>query len=608
MVLRPAVKASASEAALLGGDIVIDPARPRAAVSAMGAAGSASTLARLNAAVAELKALSIQALLQQGVDALGAERPKAAAEAALKALEQDERCGHAWYVLAVAREKAGDFKGSLQCYEAALQLLPNEAEIANDLGRLAYRLGMKPLAEQLFIRYLEHQPTSIEGANNLACALRDQNRYVEAIDVLKAAIGAHPAVAQLWNTLGTVLSEQGEFETAVTFFDEAVRCDPKMFRARYNRGNARLSIGDAAGADEDNAAALKAVTAPDEAAMMRLARSTILLVNGEIGAGWDAYEARLEPQYADVTHFMIDRPQWTPEADLEGRSLLLMGEQGLGDEVLFANMIPDVLEALGPDGRLHLAIEKRLVPLMQRSFPDAAVGAHATYRVDTHTVRGAPFVKDSEAIDLWAPLASPLRRFRRSVDAYPDRPAFLVPDPERVAYWRSILDRAPPGPKVGLLWKSLRVDGARQRYFSPFEQWAPVLATSGAAFVNLQYGDCADEIAEARRSLGVDIWSPPGIDLKDDLDDVAALSSALDLVIGPANATSNIAAACGAPVWLISTPAAWPRLGTDRYPWYPSVTVFNSPGFNQWGPVMSDVAQALERFVAAPTVEAARTA
>lgn len=608
MAPRPAAKASASEAALLGAEIVVDPARPRAAVSAMGAAGSANTLARLNAAVAELKAISIQGLLQQAVEALGAERPKAAAEAALKALEQDERNGHAWYVLAVAREKVGDFKGSLQCYEAALQLLPQEAEVANDLGRLAYRLDMKPLAEKLFIRYLEHQPTSIEAANNLACALRDQNRYVEAIDVLKTAIGGNPAVAQLWNTLGTVLSEQGEFETAVTFFDEAMRCDPKMFRARYNRGNARLSIGDGAGADEDNAAALRVVKAPDEAAMMRLARSTILLVNGEVGAGWDAYEARLEPQYADVTHFMIDRPQWTPQSDLEGRSLLLMGEQGLGDEVLFANMIPDVLEALGPKGRLHLAVEKRLVPLMQRSFPDATVGAHATYRVDTHTVRGAPFVKDFGAIDLWAPLASPLRRFRRTVDAYPDRQAFLVPDPERVAHWRRILDQAPACPKVGLLWKSLKVDGSRQRYFSPFEQWAPVLATPGAAFVNLQYGDCAAEIAEARATLGVDIWEPPGIDLKDDLDDVAALSSALDLVIGPANATSNIAAACGAPVWLVSMPAAWPRLGTDRYPWYPSVTVFKTPGFNQWGPVMNDMAQALERFVTGPATMAAGAA
>ena len=76
-------------------------------------------------------------------------------------------------------------------------------------------------------------------------------------------------------------------------------------------------------------------------------------------------------------------------------------------------------------------------------------------------------------------------------------------------------------------------------------------------------------------------------------DDVAALCGAMDLILGPANATTNIAAACGAPVWLLSTPAAWPRLGTDRYPWYPQVRVFSPPAFNEWAPVMRELAEAL---------------
>ena len=75
--------------------------------------------------------------------------------------------------------------------------------------------------------------------------------------------------------------------------------------------------------------------------------------------------------------------------------------------------------------------------------------------------------------------------------------------------------------------------------------------------------------------------------------DVAALCGAVDLILGPANATTNIAAACGAPVWLLSTPAAWPRLGSDHYPWYPQVRVFTPPAFNDWAPVMRELAQAL---------------
>ena len=106
---------------------------------------------------------------------------------------------------------------------------------------------------------------------------------------------------------------------------------------------------------------------------MQLARSTIAIAQGRLGEGWDDYEARLDPSSpADAASWSIARAG-RPGVDLAGKTLLLMGEQGLGDEVLFANMLPDMLEALGPDGRLVLAVEPRLVSLFQRSFPAAEV-------------------------------------------------------------------------------------------------------------------------------------------------------------------------------------------------------------------------------------------
>jgi hypothetical protein len=139
----------------------------------------------------------------------------------------------------------------------------------------------------------------------------------------------------------------------------------------------------------------------------------------------------------------------------------------------------------------------------------------------------------------------------------------------------------------------MKLDGARHRYFSPFDAWAPVLTTPGLSLINLQYGDCGAELAAAR-DAGIEIWTPPGIDLKQDLDEVSALTCAIDLTIGFANATTNLAAAAGAPVWLVSTPGAWPRLGTERYPWYPQARVFLPSGFGEWDSVMQDVATALQ--------------
>jgi hypothetical protein len=293
--------------------------------------------------------------------------------------------------------------------------------------------------------------------------------------------------------------------------------------------------------------------------------------------------------------FLVDAPRWTPGADLAGKTIALMGEQGLGDEILFANMLPDIVAAVGASGKVILAVEPRLVALFQRSFPSVEVLPHATYAVQGRTYRGAPALDGRGGIDLWAPLASPLRQFRRELAAFPeDRVGFLKADPARVAHWRREVAALGAGRKVGVLWKSMKLDAGRKRYYSPFELWAPVLKTPGCAFVNVQYGECAEEIAWAERELGVALWTPPGLDLKNDLDDVAALSTALDLTLGFANATSNIAAACGAPTWIVSVPGAWTRLGTeDRMPWYPHARIFLPAAFGDWEATMHEVAAAL---------------
>ncbi len=557
----------------------------------LGSASSSAALARLERAVGELKARQVEPLLRQAVTALKRGDGAAGAALAMQALEIDERSGLGWYLLAVGRDAAGDLANALRAYETALKLMPDQAEIANDLGRLAYRLNMKPVAEKLFRHYLARYPGSHEAANNLACAVRDQGRFDEAVNVLRPAIERHPHNPMLWNTLGTVLAEQGDPAGAQAFFDEALRLDPAFVKARYNRGNSRLALGDLTEALADCDAALARTTAADERAMMMMARSTIQIAHGEIAQGWRDYEARLDPKFAASTHFLIDRPRWEAGMDLAGKRLLLMGEQGLGDEVLFANIIPELIERIGPDGRLTIAVETRLAGLFKRAFPQALVGAHVTGTIENRTRRAAPFV-DMAQIDFWAPMASLLIDLRPTLESFPETTGFLPADPVRVAHWKRVLEDAPSGFKLGLLWKSLKLDGARHRYFSPFDAWAPVLRTPGLSLINLQYGDCAAELAAAR-DAGIEIWTPPDIDLKQDLDDVTALSCALDLTVGFANATTNLAAAAGAPVWFVSTPGAWPRLGTEHYPWYPQARVFLPPGFGQWDAVMADVAAAL---------------
>jgi tetratricopeptide (TPR) repeat protein len=497
--------------------------------------------------------------------------------------------------LARTLEGEGRLETAIAFYEKAFEQSGQNPALAPDIGRLALRLGQYAIAEQLFTIHLAAEPDALDSQLHLAHALREQHRYEDALAVLTPAIQANPTEAALWAALGTVLVQQGRAEEALAFLDEALRLQPESGSALYARANAYADLGEQVRALADYGAALTHLPEGDQD-RVRVPMALSKLAMGDLAGGWDDYRARLSPHAAKPVAFSTNADLWPfdpqePATALAGQTLTLIAEQGLGDEVMFANVVPDVLRALGPEGRLTLAVERRLVPLFARSFPGAKVVAHRTWLDD-----GIRFREGGEwapvGVGLWAPLAAPLRRFRHRVSDFPTTP-YLKPDPARVAHWRGVLGER-PGRKVGILWKSLKLQGERLRQFAPFDLWTPVLRTPGVTFVNLQYGDCAQELAHARVAFGVDIWQPPGIDLKDDLDDVAALACALDLTIGFANATINLAGACGAPVWLITAGAAWPKLGTDRYPWYSQMRCFSAAEAGGWDGVMAQVADALE--------------
>lgn len=561
----------------------------------LGAKAQRKTLEKLRAALMAVRAGDFE---------LGGRR-------ALDALKLDENSGLAWHVLAICREKSGDLGQALLAYEAALKLLPSETDVAHDLGRLAQRMGYLDIAEKLLLKYLAAEPGHVEATNNLACVQRDQKRYGDAVETLRALLGVEPESPILWNTLGTVLSDQGDMATALTFFEEALRHDPSFAKARYNRANARQPLGDALGALEDLDAALPGAENPYERAMMGMARAMLLMTLGRIPEGFEAYEVRLDPQLPDAMRVAVDAPRWNPKTtDIAGKRLLIVGEQGIADEMVFGTCIGDAIRAVGPDGKVFVAVEPRLVGLFQRAYPDAVVGGHRAVKLEGRITRYAPFVEElSEAdqgMDAWIPMASLMAAYRPTLESFPDRRGYLVADPDKVAFWKAELETLGPGLKVGLHWKSLVLTGSRARYFSSFQRWEPVLTTPGAVMVNLQCGDVSDDLAAAE-AAGVSIWTPP-INLKDDLEDVAALSAALDLVIGPGIAGTNLAAAVGGTAWMITAPDDWHFLATDKYPFYPHLRFFRRDGFDDWEGAIARIRAALEEAVSDPASLQARAA
>lgn len=531
------------------------------------------------------------ALLRRALEADRRKDFTSAAQLAAQAAADDPQSLQAWRMAGVYREKLGDVAGAFEAYDRALSLAPQDASLARDLARLASLLGMTDLAEQFLLHARRLDPASVEVANDLACAYCAQSRFAEAIDLLRETLTANPGAALLWNTLGCVLFESGQAGQSLVFFDEAIRLDAGLHAAQFNRANARKAVGDVADALTDCERAIETgADNPAQDAMYRYARALLLLTAGEVGAGWDAYAVRNEPAYPDYVRHELSGPVWTAGEPLAGKRLLVIGEQGLGDEVLFANVLPDVARELGPDGRLLIAVEPRLVTLFQRSFASAQVLAYETRWEAGRAIREVPGLGP---YDVWARLGDFLGRHRRAAGDFPADPGFLKADPQRVEHWRAVLAEFGPGPKVGVIWRSLVIDAQRRKFYPPLEHWEPVFRTPGVTFVNLQLGDCADELRDIGANMGADVRTLRGVDLKTDLDEIAALSCALDLVIGPATATTNIAAAVGAPTWFATTPDAWPRLGTQAFPWYPQARAFSGEQGYDWPQVMAAIGAAL---------------
>jgi tetratricopeptide (TPR) repeat protein len=498
------------------------------------------------------------------------------------------------HVMGLMLYRLGRLSRALDFLEKAWQLDPQDAEIYQKLGLVAWKLDMLEAAEKFYRIECQLAPGNPNAAINLAGVLRDQSKFEEAIEILRTAIYADQANHELWNSMGSVLNDQGKPEEAQTFYLEALRLNPAYGRAHNNMANVYELLGQPEKSLPHYEEALKDPADETEEATMRHSRSLVLLACGQLEEGWKENTHRLDPNRDQATLFTLKPPMWdgTDPERIRGKKVILVGEQGLGDEVLFMNIVKDMIEAIGPDGELRIACEYRLKPLVKRSFPGVFVTHHLSATYEGREVRTTPKI-DGDA-DFWTPMATPLRAFRPTVESFPKEPGFLKADPEMQAQFRKQLDSFGDGLKVGILWKSLKMDARRTKFFSAFDAWKGVLAVPGVDFVNLQYGEVEDELALARERFGVTIHQPRDIDLKMELDKVAALASSCDLVIAPMNATSNLAAACGGAVWFIhARPSAWTMLGTGEQPWYPQSRSFFGEGFQDWDNTMGQIERAL---------------
>ena len=476
-----------------------------------------------------------------------------------------------WCQKALGHEQALELPLAFEAYEHALALKPDGYDLIEPLAKLAFRLGQWETARSFYAIWLALDAQSLPAIDGMAQTLRELGLYDKAIGILQEALGQTPDAASLWQTLGSVVAARGDFTNAILFYQESLRLDDNP-KARFLLGCAFIEQGQPHRALSILQSCLEAFESPENRDSVAITYAQALLATGDLTQGWPHFlKARQRAGSLDEMIIEGCGPRLTPN-DNHNKRIIIMCEQGLGDEIMLVSMINDIKDRFGYC-EITVACEPRLVALFQRSFPNLVLKAHQTQRRDGRIYRT---IQDhDDQYDGYCLIADYLPFLRPSLTSFPSQNAYLKADHARINHWRAWLDSLGNGPKIGILWKSFKTDAIRGHLYAPLADWMALKDIEGAHFIELQYGDKDADLDWARQQ-GFEITTPPELNLKDDLDGISALLCALDALIGPSTATINLGAALGMPTYIEAPHPYWIFLGQDRHPFYPSAKIFVS--------------------------------
>lgn len=478
-----------------------------------------------------------------------------ALEGADRAIALQPSLGSGHNIRGLALKAMGRKDEALAAMETALVLEPNAPEVLVNKGELLRELGDK-----------QQSQFALEKALTLA--------QVGSVDWVNATM-----------TLGLLFAQTNQHDQALDCYNSVLALVPGHYQTLVNRGELYQSAGNIEAAEQDYSLA---INCSDSAETAKFNLSRIRLIQQSWSEGWDLYESRWETEEFLGHDRSRSLPPWDGSFHSEELKLLVWGEQGLGDQILFASQIGDLAQK---DITPILEVDPRLAPLVQRSFPDLCVYAYGSVPADT-----------LDLLDAQIPVGSLGRFLRRKTSDFDATGPFLIAEANRADELRRRYLTAAQGRKVvGIGWHSVNPSFGAQKSL-PLEQWAGVLSENkGAFFVALQYGDVEEEVRRASGVSGAEIFVDPDVDQILDFEAAAAQVAAMDLVISTSNTAVHLAGALGVPTWvMVSKVPEWRwGLAGETTPWYESVRVYRQSEQGDWGAVLTAVNGDLKRFLTA---------
>ena len=502
--------------------------------------------------------------------------------------------------------QSGRFGEAERLFARAIRINPNSPALYLNYGSVLHALGRFAEAAASYEKALDLNPLYADAFYNLANSLSELERFDAAIFNYKSAIAINPSNPDTHYNLGNALQKLRRFEEAISSYDAALSIAPNHALAWLNRGNALREMrryveaiadydkaiqnkADFADAFANRGGVLKDLKRFDEALASYFKALSInprnaeiywntglmLLLMGNFTDGLEFYEWRKKIK-EPLGSRTFPRPLWTGQEELRGKRILIHEEQGVGDIIQFCRYVQQ-LEMLG--AHVIFAVARRLSKLM------ATLGES----IEVRTI-------DNMALDFdfHCPLISLPKAFKTNLANIPSHTPYLFADPERSMALRQQLRE--PGVKklCGVSWFSTNPSTGKQRSI----KLSDLVSNVGArdyTFVNLQYGDVAEEIADLRARQGIEVKLVAGMDNIGDIDGFAALVDACDMILTIDNTTAHMAGALHKETFVMLPYVPDWRWMLDREdsPWYPSLRLFRQTSDGDWGHVLRAVNDAL---------------
>ncbi len=543
-------------------------------------------LAEAETAYREILALRprhFDALQLLGALALQEGRYEEGASLLMRALEIDGRQASVHSNLAFALNALGRHDAAFAAANRALALKSGFADALNNRGVALAGLERPGEALATFEKVLAAKPDFPEAWSNRSCALRDLGLPGDALASCDRALALRPNYAEAWSNRANALSDLNRPLDAQASYERALAAAYDFADAWNNLGLTYVDMNRHADA---LACYERALALSPGSAETHWNRALCLLQMGDLAAGFAEYEWRWQRKRIAPSRRVFDVPLWLGDAPLEGKTILLHAEQGLGDTLQFCRYAAIVAQQ---GARVVLEVQPELERLLAR-----------LEGVDALVTAGEPL----PAFDYHCPLLSLPLALRTVAATIPADTPYLFADAQSSAQWRARIEEAAPrnALKVGLIWAGghrphvpeLRKNDARRSL--SVDRFAPIIEVPGVQFFSLQKGvKAAQQLAAMQErheaSRRVIDWT----DQLTDFADTAALVDNLDLVISVDTSTAHLAGAMNKPVWILNrldTCWRW-MLEREDTPWYPSARLFRQAALGDWDSVIEHIARAL---------------